>query len=253
MLKRAAAVGPALAVAQLAGAAEMTTLAIGEEGGKRKFPPRKGKPGLPTTRAIGEEGGRPRPSPKALFERYSQAFETALKAGDIEDAAKHWRRLTAFSRVKPFKPQVADARKRLGEKLAEVLKQADADLEADKLVEAVKAYRALSRIGGFPEQAKARKQQLAAAKRDGYKEALREVQAQELYDSACKADPKRRPALLKRIATTYEDTPTGKKAAEELKRLLENPPKATTQAPGEEGSGKKPPPRATTLAVGEEG
>ncbi len=239
MLKRAAAIGPALAVAALA------------KGAVRRKP----------TRRTGENPGTwgPPLTPEQKFLGYQQAFEGDLKRGDYEEAAKRLRELTSFARMKQYKPKVADAKKRLGEKLTKVLTQADADLKDGKLVEAVKAYRALSRIGGFPEQIKARKKQLVAAKQKGYKEALREVLAQELYDTACKANTAKRPALLKQIAVRYKDTPTGKKVAEELKR----PPKKrrvklipgmTTKAIGEEGGkGRKPPPRATTLAIGEEG
>ncbi len=267
VLRLAGSVGPALVVAGLAGRAagqQATTLAVGEEGGKRPPSRRTTKaigeeggrvpPGRITTMAVGEEGGKVPPSRKTLFQKSHQAFEATLKDCDIEGAAKHLRKLTSFARMKQYKSKVADARKRLGEKLADVLVRADADLKEGKLVEAVKAYRALSRIGGFPEQNKARKKQLVAAKLDGYKQALREVLAQEKYDAADGKTPKQRLAILLQVASLYPDTPTGKKAAEEAKKLaaIIRIRTDTTEALGEKG-GKNPSLRKTTKAIGEEG
>ena len=248
LLKLAVAAGPGLAIAGLASQAlgqAATTLAIGEEGGKKpppkattkaigeeggKRPPPRittkaigeeggGKPGnMATTMAIGEEGaGRPKPPNRAkIFEEQQQAFDEALAAGRVERAADCLKKLNAIGTKPELRAKAVDAQKRLAAKLPEMLQQADADLKAGKLVEAVKAYRAVSRMRSFPEQPKALKKLEDAAGTDGYKEALREVSAQEKYDAVQDAPPAQRPGMLRRIARDFKDTPTGKKAGDEI-------------------------------------
>jgi len=96
---------------------------------------------------------------------------------------------------------------------------ADKNLKAKKLVPAVKSYRAVSRINGFKQQDLAKAKLDQAAKLDGYDTALKEVQAQELYDTAARAKDHDKLKIYEQVAKEYGDTPTGKKAAQQARVL----------------------------------
>ena len=182
----------------------------------------------PTTLALGEEGGRP-PIMGPITGRqgqivtYIRAFRTALKAGDVETAADNFKKIeNAAESTKPrnpYKTLVANSRKELDTALTGKLNRADKDLADKKLVPAIKAYRAVWRIDGFKQQDRAKAKLTEAARLDGYDEAISEVQAQELYDTAAKAKNPDKLAIYEQVAKEYEKTPTGKKAATQAKEL----------------------------------
>jgi hypothetical protein len=180
-----------------------------------------------TTMAIGEEGGKPVivgpvGSQKQMY-TYSRDFRTALKTGDVETAASNFKKIeTAAKTAKPkgrYKGLVVNYRKRLDAALTSKLKRADADLAAKKLVPSIKAYRAISRVEGFKQQTLAKGKLTEAAKLDGYKDAFSEVQAQELYDTATNAKKNDQLAIYQQVAQDYPKTPTGKKSATQAKEL----------------------------------
>ena len=180
------------------------------------------------TLALHESGGRltrPLPGPQGRIATHCRDFRTALKAGDVETAADHFKKLenaTKSSKPKnPYKNLVAGYRRQLDTALAGKLKRADKDLAAKKPVPAIKAYRAISRIDGFKQQDQAKAKLAEAAKLDGYDEALSEVQAQELHDTAAKAKNPDKLAIYEQVAKEYGQTPTGKKAAKQAKVLSE--------------------------------
>ena len=209
LLKLAAGGAVAAAAGQVAAQA-VTTMAIGEEGGNKK--PIVG-------RVPGKSGD---------FSAYSRnvlEFRTALRAGDIETAASKLTELESASKTvksprHPYKQMAASCRRGLDAALTAKLKRADKDLADKKLVPAIKAYRVISRIDGFKQQDSAKSKLADAAKLDGYAEALDEVKAQELYDTA--AGMKKNSdklAVYQQTAKEYGKTPTGKKAAKQAKTL----------------------------------
>ena len=203
VLKLAAGGAVATVTAQALGQT-VTTLAIGEEGGNRGI--------------IGRMPGQ-----MGQITTCSRNFRAALKAGDVEMAAGNFRKIENASKSsKPknrYKTLVANYRKQLDTALTGKLKRADKDLAGKKLVEAVKAYRAVSRIDGFKQQVQAKTKLTSVAKLDGHEEALSEVQAQELYDTAAKAKTCDKLAIYEQVAKEYDKTPTGKKAAKQAKEL----------------------------------
>jgi hypothetical protein len=203
--------------------------------------------------AVGEEGG-PAPVRRPASERIYRAFQSHLKRGDLAGADRYRTQLRVYAKTADGKRHYEQASVGMAAKLRELLKQADADAAADKYVEAIRGYRAVSRIAGFPQQAQANKRLAAMAKQDCCGEAFQEAEAQDLYEAALRTHPRRRRAMLRDIARRYPDTPTGKKAAAEAaKSKVPKPPDITTEALGEEGGKLPPPGRATTMAVGEEG
>ena len=223
VLKLAAGGAVAVAAAQALGQT-ITTLALGEEGGRGKRPP------VATTKRFGEEGGGgaiigPVPGQRGQIATYCRNFRTALKAGDVETAADNFKKLenaTKSSKPRnPYKNLVAGYRRQLDTALTGKLKRADRDLTAKKPIPAIKAYRAISRIDGFKQQEQAKTKLAEAAKLDGHAEALGEVQAQELYDTAAKAKDPDKLAIYEQVAREYDKTPTGKKAAGQAKLLAE--------------------------------
>ena len=226
LVLKLAAGGAVAAVTAQAFAQNATTLAIGEEGGRGKRPP------VRTTRAVGEEGGGgaivgPMPGKQGQITTHIRGFRTALKTGDVETAADHFKKLenaTKSSKPKnPYARLVTGYRKQLDTALTGKLTRANKDLTAKKPVPAIKAYRAISRVDGFKQQDQAKAKLTEAAKLDGYEEALSEVQAQELYDTAAKAKVKNpdKLAIYEQVAKEYGQTPTGKKAAKQAKPLAE--------------------------------
>ncbi|MDP6545726.1 MAG: hypothetical protein QGH60_17220 [Phycisphaerae bacterium] len=202
----------------------ITTLALGEEGGKGRRPPVK------TTKRLGEEGGNQgiigrMPGQRGQIPTYCRNFRAALKTGDVETAGDNFKKLeTATKSSKPrnpYKNLVAGYRRQLDTALTGKLKRADKDLAAKKSVPAIKAYRAVSRVDGFKQQDQAKGKLAQAAKLDGYADALSEVQAQELYDTAAKAKDSDKLAIYEQVAREYDKTPTGKKAARQAKPLAE--------------------------------
>jgi|GEM_PF-2179010 len=219
-----AAGGAVTAAAAKALGQTMTTLALGEEGGKAKRPP------VAPTKARWEDGGGgaiigPVPGQRERIASHCRAFRTALKTGDVETAADNFRKLeTAAKSSKPKNPYdklVAGYRRQLDTALTAKLKRADRDLAAKKAVPAIKAYRAISRIDGFKQQDQAKTKLTEAVKRDGYEEALAEVQAQELYDTAATVKNSDKLVIYEQVAKEYGSTPTGKKAARQAKPLAE--------------------------------
>jgi hypothetical protein len=252
-----------------------------------------------TTMAIGEEGGKPvnRPVPVPGIVTHIRNFRAALRTGDLETAAECLAKLekaTESPKSKnPYKALVAGCRKQLGSALTAKLKRADRDLANKKLVPAIKGYRLVSRVDGFAQQDQARGKLTEAEKLDGYKDTLSEVQAQELYDTAAKTKDRDKLAIYEQVAKKYPQTPTGKQAARQAKslserckrddaaaeKLLEKARKANGSAqermlktvvrrypdtpagkiaakmlPKDTKPVKPPnPPRVTTLALGEEG
>jgi len=233
VLKLAAGGAVAVAAAQ-AFAQQMTTLALGEEGGRGKRPPVK------STRRRGEEGGGGAiigaPGQRGQIAAYCRAFRTALKTGDVETAADNFKKLenaVKSSKPKnPYKNLVAGYRKQLDTALTGKLNRADKDLAAKKTVPAIKAYRAISRIDGFKQQDQAKAKLTEAARLDGHDEALSEVQAQELYDTAAKGKDPDKLAIYEQVAKEYDKTPTGKKAARQAKLLAERLKRNDTAAAG---------------------
>jgi len=224
VLKLAAGGAVAAAAAQALGQ-QMTTLALGEEGGKKP-----GRPPVATTKRKGEEGGGgaiigPVPGHRGQIATYCRNFRTAIKVGNVETAADNFKKLedaTKSSKPRnPYKNLVAGYRRQLDTALTAKLKRADRDLAAKKTVPAIKAYRAISRINGFKQQDQAKGKLTGAAKLDGYDEALSEVQAQELYDTAVKGTDSDKLAIYEQVAKEYDKTPTGKKAAKQAKTLAE--------------------------------
>ena len=202
----------------------VTTLALGEEGGKANRPPVK------TTKAVGEEGGGgaiigPVPGQRGQIATYCRNFRTAIKSGDVETAADNFKKLENAAKSSepgnPYKNLVAGYRRQLDTALTVKLKRADKDLTAKKPVPAIKAYRAVSRIDGFKQQDQAKTKLAETAKLDGYDDALSEVQAQELYDTAAKVKDPDKLAIYEQVAKEYDKTPTGKKAAGQAKALAE--------------------------------
>ena len=215
-----AAGGAVAAVTAQAFGQRATTLALGEEGGK---------PGK-NTRRRGEEGGKsgiigPMPGQRGQIATYCRNFRTALKAGDVETAADNFKKLEDAAKSSkprnPYKNLVAGYRRQLDTALTAKLKRADKDLAAKKPIPAIKAYRAISRIDGFKQQDQAKAKLTEAARLDGHDEALSEVQAQELYDTAAKAKDPDKLAIYEQVAREYDKTPTGKKAAGQAKLLAE--------------------------------
>ena len=224
LVLKLAAGGAVAAVTAQAFAQNATTLALGEEGGRGERPP------VATTKRLGEEGGGgaiigPLPGSRAQIPAYCRNFRTALKAGDVETAADNFKKLenaTKSSKPKnPYKTLVTGYRKQLDTALTGKLNRADKDLAAKKPVPAIKAYRAISRVDGFKQQDQAKAKITEAAKLDGHDEALSEVQAQELYDTAAKAKDPDKLAIYEQVAREYDKTPTGKKAAGQAKLLAE--------------------------------
>ncbi|MBT3202152.1 MAG: hypothetical protein HN350_19795 [Phycisphaerales bacterium] len=215
-----AACGAVAAVAAKATGQVATTMAIGEEGGQ------PGRP-IATTRAIGEEGGKGpvivRPGHQGKLLTHYRNFQTALRAGDVETAGQEFTKMETAAKSEKknsrYKRLVSNSRKQLDTALTTRLKHADANLKAKKLVPAIKTYRAISRIEGFKQQALAKGKLTEAAKLDGHAEALSEVQAQELYDTAAKAKNCDKVAIYEQTARDYPKTPTGKKAARQAKAL----------------------------------
>ena len=186
-----------------------------------------------TTYALGEEGGMPPvsdrdligpfPAPRELIAKYSRSFRIALNVGDVQTAAENFKKLenaTKFSKSgSAHKNLVTGYRKQLEAALTARLKRADKDLADGKPVAAIKAYRMISRIDGFKQQDLAKSKLTKAAKLDGCDEALSEVQAQELYDTAAKAKAPDKLAIYEQVSKEYGSTPTGKKAAKQAKTL----------------------------------
>jgi hypothetical protein len=193
-----------------------------------------------TTLAIGEEGGNrgiiALPGQRGQIATLSRNFRTAVKLGDVEKAAGELKKIEAASKAsKPknrYKSLVANYRKQLDAALTGKLRRADKDLADKKLVPAVKAYRAVSRIDGFKQQAQAKAKLTEAAKLDGHADALSEVQAQELYDTAAKAKDRDKVAIYQQVAKDYDKTPTGKKAAKQAKDLAARLKRDETAAGG---------------------
>jgi len=207
-----AAGGAAVAVAGRA-LGEITTHAVGEEGGPIMRPP------VRTTRAVGEEGGGPANARKVGV--LARNFRNAMRAGDLETAGENLKKLeqvNAKAKGK-YNSMVAALRKHLEGKLAHMLAVANKNLKAGKLVPAIKSYRSISRINGFKQQDLAKAKLEDAAKLDGYDKALKEVQAQELYDTAAKAKDCDKLGIYQQVAKEYGDTPTGKKAAKQARIL----------------------------------
>jgi len=230
-----AAGGAVAAVTAQAFAQTVTTLAVGEEGGRAKRPPVK------TTRRVGEEGGGgaiigPTPGQRGQIATYCRNFRTALNTGDVETAADNLKKLenaTKSSKPKnPYRNLVAGYRRQLDAALTGKLKRADRDLASKKPVPAIKAYRSISRINGFKQQDQAKAKLAEAAKIDGHDEALAEVQAQELYDTAAKAKGPNKLAIYEQVGKEYGQTPTGKKAAGQAKLLAERLKRNETAAAG---------------------
>ena len=224
LVLKLAAGGAVAAAAAQAFAQQMTTLALGEEGGRGKRPP------VAPTKARWENGGGgaiigPVPGQRERIAAYCRAFRTALKTGDVETAADNFRKLENAAKSSkprnPYKNLVAGYRRQLDTALTVKLKRADRDLAAKKPVPAIKAYRAVSRIDGFKQQDQAKGKLAEAAKLDGYDKALSEVQAQELYDTAAKGKDSDKLAIYEQVAKEYDQTPTGKKAAKQAKPLAE--------------------------------
>jgi len=200
-----------------------TTMAIGEEGGR-------GRPKLPvaTTKAVGEEGGI---GGKVILPgqlsnniaALSRNFRVALRAGDVETAADNLQKIeVAAEAAKPknrYKTLVANFRKQLSAGLTGKLKRADKDLGDKKLVPAIKAYRAVSRVQGFKQADDAKSKLVETEKLDGHADALAEVKAQELYDTAAKAKKCDKLTIYKQVARDHGKTATGKKAAKRAKDL----------------------------------
>ena len=183
-----------------------------------------------TTLAIGEEGGKgsiigPTPGKREQTATYCRCFRNALNTGDVETAADNLKKLenaTKSSKPQnPYRNLVAGYRRQLDAALTGKLKRADRDLAAKKPVPAIKAYRAVSRIDGFKQQDQAKAKLAGAAKIDGHAEAMAEVQAQELYDTAAQAKDPNKLAIYEQVAKEYDKTPTGKKAAKQTKLLAE--------------------------------
>jgi hypothetical protein len=226
-------------VAALAGQASgqvATTLAIGEEGGRG----RPKRPPMATTKAMGEEGGNPGgivlPGKLGEIAKHSREFRISLRAGDVEAAADSFQRIeVAAESAKPkarYKSLVANYRKQLDAGLTSKLKRADRDLGAKKLIPAVKGYRAVSRVHGFKQQEQAKGKLVAAEKLDGYGDALAEVKAQELYDTAAKAKNCDKLSIYKQVASEHGKTATGKKAAKQAKDLEARMERDETAAAG---------------------
>ncbi len=218
-----AAGGVAAALAAKASGQIATTMAIGEEGGRGRPKP----PAITTTKAVGEEGGNPGgivlPGKLAEISTLSRDFRISLRDGDVETAADKFKRIeTAAESAKPktrYKTLVANYRKQLNAALTGKLKRADRDLAAKKLVPAVKGYRAVSRVHGFKQQEEAKSKLAPTEKLDGYADALAEVKAQELYDTAAKAKNCDKLSIYNQVARDHDKTPTGKKAAKQAKAL----------------------------------
>jgi len=232
-----AAGGVVAAVAAQATGQVATTLAIGEEGGRVRPPKRP----IATTKAIGEEGGNPGiigvPGKAAQISKYMRDFRVALKAGDVETAADNLKKLEDATKSakgrNPYKRLVEGYRKQLDAALTGKLKRADKDLASKKLVPAIKAYRAVSRVNGFKQQDQAKSKLTEVAKLDGYAEALSEVEAQELYDTAAKTKKNcDKLAIYQQVAKDYEKTPTGKKAAKQAGELDKRLKSDETKAAG---------------------
>ncbi|MDP6636290.1 MAG: hypothetical protein QGG42_15425 [Phycisphaerae bacterium] len=231
-----AAGGALAAVAAQASGQIATTMALGEEGGKGKRP---GRP-VATTRAVGEEGGNKGiialPGQRGQISTHSRNFRTSLKSGNVEAAAGSLKKLenaTKSAKGKnPYKRLVAGYRKQLDAALTAKLKRADRDLAAKKPIPAIKAYRAVSRIEGFKQQDQAKSKLAEAAKLEGHAEALSEVQAQELYDTADKAKNCDKLAIYEQTAKEYDKTPTGKKASKQAKTLAARLKRDETAAAG---------------------
>ncbi|MCP4379802.1 MAG: hypothetical protein GY794_27005 [bacterium] len=182
-----------------------------------------------TTMALGEEGGvnrpMPMPTPVPGIVTHIRDFRVALRTGDLEKAAEYLAKIEKASESRgsrnPYKALVAGCRKQLGSALTAKLKRADGDLAKKKLVPAIKGYRLVLRIDGFDQQDQAKAKLTDAEKLEGYKEALSEVQAQELYDTAAKLKDREKLPIYEQIAKKYPQTPTGKKAAKQAKPLSE--------------------------------
>jgi len=214
-----AAGGAVAAVAGRAFGEVASTLVLGEEGGRGKRPP------VRTTRAVGEEGGGPGiiavPGNARSVMVYSRNFHNALRAGDVETAGENLKKIEQAN-VKAkgaYKSLVASLKKLLERKLNTMLFMANKNLKAGKLVPAIKSCRAISRINGFKQQDAAKAKLEEVAKLEGYDAAFKEVQAQELYDTAAKAKDCDKLKIYEQVAKEYGETPTGKKVAQQAKAL----------------------------------
>ena len=231
-----------------AASAQVTTQAIGEEGGPRPTTLAVGEEGgpKPSTRARGEEGGRP-PAvtragpahPEHAGEKVRSAMkdmfkaQVAMKKGDWSSAAASLTRVRKLAKPEKDKfghyarlqKQRESMEKQLNKAINKALGIADKQAKADKLVPALKTYR----------KAKGLDEHYGFATR--VEKALSEMEKHKDYKVA-----------LKKVE----------------KLEAKEKPKATTLALGEEGGkpgvttaigeeGRKPPIRKTTLALGEEG
>lgn len=190
-----------------------------------------------TTCALFEEGGPVYTDPRSVGE-LTRDFQDALKVGDVRSA--QWD-FTSIMRANvrangANKSLVASLRIQFKDKLANMLAEADRNLRARKLVPAIKSYRAISSTNGFKQQGLAKAGLEDAARLEGYDKALKEAQAQELYDVAAKLGDSDKLQIYQQLAKVFGETPTGKKAARQA-RILDAAVKRNEAAAADLGSG----------------
>ncbi len=223
------------------GGPRATTGAVGEEGGRITTQAIGEEGGRVTTKAVGEEGGR-RPAPPK-FEALKKEFDAQMTKDELLHANTTLTQMVHHpEKAKHAKP-IADAKAALNKKALSVLDEAKAAVKKEDILTAVEKVRIVERLYTVDARKQAVTYHKKLREKKGYKAAWREASARQIYASVAKAKkPADKQRLLQIIVRSYGDTETGKKAADELKKM---PP--VKPAPG------RPPGRITTLAVGEEG
>jgi len=243
---------------------EMTTMAIGEEGGKRPVKPpvkstkmvgeegggmtrARGEAGGPvaTTMAIGEEGGKRPPTSRSITTARHEEGALKGKSKGVKDAVAHLRRAEALKDegdyIQAYRQielttscgdtSVGSLRSRqlnsLDFTMRSAVMQADKDLKAgDNIIEAITVHIALNTMPKLRYAPKATQTKLAELKTRGeYESAQQETQAGRIYRQA------QRLVLDSRTAdnTTLKQVQT-KAAKDLLQGLAKSYPKAPSAA-----------------------
>jgi len=215
-----------------------TTLALGEEGGKKGGSSKRRREGSSkrkySSKKKAEEAAK-RKKAQAIRRKVVECTSKtrrALGKGELCDAYTGLIEASKLPMDNESKKQLVELASKLNEAATKALADADKQFKGDEPVEAIRTYYNVSRMSKLKACAAARKKFAAAKTHKSFPEAWKEIQAAALYDKVeklrsrmkgeKKAATKRAcqrqiDSLLKSITRRFGDTPTGKKVAEQLK------------------------------------